>query len=102
VRLSAFEEQSIRYLSKQVFGDAARVYLFGSRTDDTKRGGDIDLLIIPSGNFSLQEIIEMEIRFLAGLKIKIGDQKIDVLVKTSADADKQIFQSAEQQGIPLC
>lgn len=35
----------IRSAERQVSGADARVYLFGSRTDDAGRGGDIDLYI---------------------------------------------------------
>lgn len=36
-----------------------KVYLFGSRTDDTKKGGDIDILII-SDKLTLQDIVEIK------------------------------------------
>ncbi|MGE4511813.1 MAG: nucleotidyltransferase domain-containing protein [Sulfurimonadaceae bacterium] len=46
MRLSNKEVHIIREKIRAIFGDAV-VYLFGSRVDDTKEGGDIDLYIIP-------------------------------------------------------
>jgi uncharacterized protein len=46
LRLSIQETSLIKNKVQTIFGDSI-VYLFGSRVDDTKRGGDIDLYIIP-------------------------------------------------------
>ena len=45
MRLNSKEIQSIVRIAKEIYGEDVSVYLFGSRTDDTKRGGDIDLFI---------------------------------------------------------
>ena len=45
MRLSAAQTQLIVRCVRQQFGADARVMLFGSRLDDTARGGDVDLLI---------------------------------------------------------
>lgn len=45
MRLNSKEIQSIVRIAKEIYGEDVSIYLFGSRTDDTKRGGDIDLLI---------------------------------------------------------
>jgi len=52
LRLSINEVQKIKNKVKIIFGEAV-VYLFGSRVDDTKKGGDIDLYIIPTDNSNL-------------------------------------------------
>lgn len=53
-----------------------KVYLFGSRTDDTKRGGDINLLVrTPEQSFG----ILARIRMIARLKKILGDPKIDII-----------------------
>ena len=46
IRLNSFEVDAIKKAFKEVFKEG-EVYLFGSRVDDTKRGGDIDLYLVP-------------------------------------------------------
>ena len=36
------------------------------------------------------------------MKMKIGDQKIDILIKTASDTNKLVYRQALEQGIPLC
>ena len=45
MRLRELEKKSIVKTIKAVDPEA-KIYLFGSRVDDNRRGGDIDLLII--------------------------------------------------------
>lgn len=47
MRLSEEETASIKRIVAEVFGDDASVSLFGSRVDDLKRGGDVDLYVMP-------------------------------------------------------
>ena len=45
MRLAYQEQLAIREAIHQADTDAM-IYLFGSRTDDTAKGGDIDLLVL--------------------------------------------------------
>lgn len=54
MRLKDFERNAIVSAIKER-DLAARVFLFGSRVDDTKKGGDIDLLVL----------LEQELQLLA-------------------------------------
>ena len=45
MRLSPQEAEAIHRIARELAGPSARVRLFGSRLDDTARGGDLDLLL---------------------------------------------------------
>lgn len=45
MRISAKEVAIIKNKTKDIFGEVV-IYLFGSRVDDEKKGGDIDLYIV--------------------------------------------------------
>jgi len=89
MRLNQFQIDSIIELSKKHFGQQTTVYLFGSRTDDKQKGGDIDLLICNLNEATLTT--ESKIRFLADLKTQIGDRKIDVVFDNAINRQKKNF-----------
>lgn len=99
MRLNLFQIEAIKKTTKEVFGNDADVYLFGSRVYDYKKGGDIDLLILPNNNISATFYLE-KIKLLARLKINLGDQKIDIIVKQPED-DRNIVKQALLEGIAL-
>lgn len=75
--------------------------VFGSRADDNKRGGDIDLLIQIKQS-DVDAIVRAELAFLTKLKMKLGEQKIDVLIEYPAHhKNPAIFTIAKQTGIRL-
>lgn len=45
MRLHPHQIQSIQAVIQQIAGQQATTWLYGSRLDDTRRGGDVDLLI---------------------------------------------------------
>lgn len=53
----------------------ADVYLIGSRTDDKRKGGDIDILVIGENQLTGQEKRNIKIAFYK----KFGEQKIDIV-----------------------
>ena len=76
MRLNKKDIQSIIQVAKEIYGESVEVYLFGSRTDNEKRGGDIDLLIRTT---SEKKGVLARIRMVARLKQLLGEQKIDVI-----------------------
>lgn len=96
MRLSAEHAEIIRQTARRHFGQAARVLLFGSRTNDQARGGDIDLLVdtpeAPGNTFRQSLAMETE------LQMRLGDQKIDILVRYPGDNPSPIHQIALQTG----
>lgn len=52
-----------------------RLYLFGSRIDDAKKGGDIDILILSEKKIKLIDKIKIRTTFYR----KFGEQKVDLV-----------------------
>lgn len=101
MRLTMEQIATLKAAAAEFFGADASLLLFGSRADDSKRGGDIDLLIETSKS-DVAEIVRSEIAFLARVKMKLGDQKIDLLVDYPARRNRPaIFEIAAKTGVPL-
>ncbi len=98
MRLTEYEIKAIKSSFLEVFG-AGSIYLFGSRVDDGKRGGDIDLYLVPNEELSRDQLLEKKIDFLVSVKNLIGEQKIDVIIAT--DESRLIEQEASTKGVKL-
>jgi predicted nucleotidyltransferase len=96
MRLTDFEALAIIHKAKEFFGENTRVYLFGSRVDDQKKGGDIDLYIVTD---KTDDLLERKIKFLAALTQEIGEQKVDVIF--AENPTRKIEQIAQKEGIEL-
>jgi predicted nucleotidyltransferase len=99
MRLTAFEIDAIRRCARRHFGEHCVVRLFGSRVDDARRGGDIDLHI--ESETIDQATLTKEIMFRKELKDIIGEQQIDVLVRAPDYTPRPIDQIATETGIRL-
>ena len=94
MRLNPNELRAIRTtLGAQ--GLLGNVYLFGSRADDNRRGGDIDLFLDATRAIDLKTALTLQYRLTAAC-----DTKVDLLVKTPDQADMPIHQIA-RRGIRL-
>jgi predicted nucleotidyltransferase len=96
MRLSEREREAIK-AAVAVLDRKARVYLYGSRVDDSLRGGDIDLLVV-SDTLDFSD----KIALLADIKCRIGEQKIDLTIKKPVELEGDVFvRSILSTAIPL-
>ena len=93
MRLTKYEITSIKETFIKIF-KYGKIYLFGSRVDDTLKGGDIDLYIV---SHNIDNRLEKKLEFLVSLKQKIGYQKIDVII--AKDTTRVIEREALQKGL---
>lgn len=99
MRLTEHQQQVIREATKDVFGSAASVRLFGSRVDDCLRGGDIDLLV--ESPERIEEAGLQSAKLTALIQRRLGDQKIDVLCIWPGSVLSSVHKSALENGIVL-
>jgi len=99
MRLTESQIESIRQAVIETFGPGSQVWLFGSRVDDSKRGGDIDLLVRP-GPEEMNNLLHKKIRLLGQLERALGERKIDIVIEHHDDF-RPIIQIAHQTGIGL-
>lgn len=65
--------------------------LYGSRVDDNKKGGDIDLLLIMPNLHLKQILVENKHVILGQIKNSIGERKIDLLICQKEDVQQDPF-----------
>ena len=96
MRLSPQTARAIEEVFLQVFG-RGELYLFGSRVDDNRRGGDIDLYVAAD---SKDQLGEKRIEFITRIKQRIGDQRIDLVMDRGTQ--RPIDKIARTEGLLLC
>lgn len=101
MRLSSHDQLAIRRATVEVAGPDARVFLFGSRTQDNLRGGDIDLLVELPAPSSTQVRLQVSVRTAARVQRLIGDRKIDVLVADPLMPETPLLRAARAQAVAL-
>ena len=78
MRLMIQEQTSIMDCFKQTFEPSDHLWIFRSRMDDHKRGGDIDLYI--ETQLSAEGAVKAKFKFLRLIQNEIGEQKIDIVL----------------------
>ncbi len=107
MRLTERDVTAIKKVVTKHFGEDALVYLFGSRTDDTKRGGDIDLLVEHDPELEAGEVIRKKLKTMTDIQFALGDRKIDIVSipfnqdKTDGEDVPIIIKNAREEGILL-
>jgi predicted nucleotidyltransferase len=99
MRLTPGQLGAIQSASVAAFSKDACVWLFGSRVNDNKKGGDIDLLVQP-GPDDNDQLFTRKIRFLTQLERQLGERKIDVVIETPNDT-RPIVEIAHATGIKI-
>lgn len=99
MRLTVQQAEAIRRAAVETFGADVELRLFGSRADDDRRGGDIDLYVATKDD-SVERLVRAELDFLVKVKSRIGEQKIDVLLDYPSRRHRPpIFDIARTTGV---
>lgn len=96
MRLTPEQIAIIRQATQETFGPDARVWLFGSRVDDRKLGGDVDLLIESDQDLPVQALLRTQARMEYALRLPI-----DLVVHTPGHQPGPIGNIARMTGIRL-
>ncbi len=99
MRLKQYQIETIRRAVADLAGDGAQVSLFGSRTNDNARGGDIDLLVeLPH---PVDESAWLSARISGRISLSLGGRKVDVVLSAPNLVHLPIHDEAKKQGIAL-
>ena len=75
----------------------AKIMLFGSRVDDSKKGGDIDIYV--ETNQSLPLITKLKI--LTDIEMGGVLRRVDLVIKSKDSKHQPIFDTIKKEGILL-
>ncbi len=100
IRLKQFEIDAIRAAFAASFSPNDKLWLFGSRANLNKRGGDIDLYV--ETTLDAKDLYDIKLRFINAICDSIGDQRVDVVLNTINNSlNLPIYQKAKSEGVQL-
>lgn len=99
MRMTPDQITAIRSGVSQLAGEAARVWLYGSRVHDTARGGDVDLLV--EIDVAVAEPALLSAQLASKVSRAMYGRKVDVLIKAPNLKLLPIHSIALAEGIRL-
>ena len=99
MRLTESQRAAIKAAVFNTIDTESRIWLFGSRVDDTARGGDIDLMI--ETEKTLLNRVSALCRLEGSLVMKLGNRKIDIILKDARTPEAPIHRAARENGVLL-
>lgn len=101
VRLSESDLYAITEIFKRSFLEEDHLWIFGSRVDLSKKGGDVDIYIETSAK-TAKIATKMKSNFLWDLEQAIGEQKIDIVINMLENPyPLPIHEVAKKEGVRL-
>lgn len=99
MRLTPAQIDTIQSTVYAVLGEGAQVTLFGSRVDDSLKGGDVDLMVeVPQG---IEDPAVVSARIASRISRVMHGRKVDVLLKAPNLLEQPIHRIASQEGVRL-
>lgn len=96
MRLKSTELDIIHQCVVDLFSEEVDVWLFGSKVDDSARGGDIDIMIDSSSEVVSPAL--QSARLSASISRKMAGRKVDVVIAAPNLLELPIHRSARLQG----
>ncbi|HEX6010851.1 MAG TPA: nucleotidyltransferase domain-containing protein [Geminicoccaceae bacterium] len=102
MRLTPEAIAAIKRLVAETYGPEATVRLFGSRVDDARRGGDVDLLVeLSEAGPPGLDPFWTPLRLRRRLEEALRGRKVDLLVHRSQELAPPIVEIARETGVRL-
>ena len=91
-------EREVLTIKKAIteFDPEAEIFIFGSRADLSKKGGDIDILVL-SDRIGWRERRKIRIALIK----ELGDRKIDLIVSQKDEIEEPIVKLALEEGVKV-
>lgn len=96
MRLAPAQIETVRRTVTEVCGSGATVFLFGSRLDDTRRGGDVDLLLETADEVPTIDRARLKVRLEAALGLPI-----DLVVAPATRPPTPFAELVRRRGVRL-
>jgi len=96
MRLSSAQIATIKTTARNVLGEGVQVWLYGSRVDDLRKGGDVDLLIESTQKVSLMVRARIKYHIETALELPV-----DILMVQTGQPASAFETIARSQAISL-